>query len=118
MSSGLSAWPRSSRTAASSTAWRLRWASARRVGAITETPRRSSRGPCHISAPRASLLSFAAPRRGHESRMEIPKEQILELLRNAGDHDKAKQADQQLPDQVDTEQHAGILGQLGIDPQE
>jgi hypothetical protein len=50
--------------------------------------------------------------------MEIPKEQILELLRNAGDHDKAEQADQELPDQVDTEQHAGILGKLGIDPQD
>jgi hypothetical protein len=50
--------------------------------------------------------------------MEIPKEQILELLRSAGDHDKADQADQQLPDQVDTEKHAGILGQLGIDPQD
>lgn len=50
--------------------------------------------------------------------MEIPKEQILELLRNAGHHDKVEQADQQLPDQVDPEKHAGILGQLGIDPQE
>jgi hypothetical protein len=50
--------------------------------------------------------------------MEIPKEKILELLRSQGDHDKAQQADQELPDQVDPEQHAGILGQLGIDPQD
>ncbi len=48
--------------------------------------------------------------------MEIPKEQILQMLRDRGNHDQATQADQQLPDQVDPEQHAGLLGQLGIDP--
>lgn len=50
--------------------------------------------------------------------MEIPKEQILELLRNRGDHDKAAQADQELPDQVDPEQHSGLLEKLGLDPAE
>ena len=50
--------------------------------------------------------------------MEIPKEQILELLRSRGDDDKAGQADQELPDKVDTEQHADILQRLGIDPQD
>ena len=48
--------------------------------------------------------------------MQIPKEQILELLRSRGQDDKASQADGELPDQVDTEQHAGILQKLGIDP--
>jgi len=48
--------------------------------------------------------------------MQIPKEQILELLRSRGQDDKAAQADGELPDQVDTEQHAGILEKLGIDP--
>ena len=48
--------------------------------------------------------------------MQIPKEQILELLRSRGENDKAAQADGELPDQVDTEQHAGILQKLGIDP--
>ena len=48
--------------------------------------------------------------------MQIPKEQILELLRSRGEDDKAGQADSELPDQVDTEQHAGILQKLGIDP--
>jgi hypothetical protein len=48
--------------------------------------------------------------------MQIPKEQILELLRSRGQDDKASQADSELPDQVDTEQHAGILQKLGIDP--
>ena len=48
--------------------------------------------------------------------MQIPKEKILELLRSRGENDKADQADGELPDQVDTEQHAGILQKLGIDP--
>ncbi len=50
--------------------------------------------------------------------MEIPKDQILQMLRDRGDHDKAQQADQQLPDQVDPEQHKDLLGQIGIDPGE
>ena len=48
--------------------------------------------------------------------MQIPKEKILELLRSRGQDDKAAQADGELPDQVDTEQHAGVLQRLGIDP--
>jgi hypothetical protein len=47
--------------------------------------------------------------------MQIPKDQILELLRSRGEQDKAAQADSELPDQVDTEQHAGLLSKLGID---
>ncbi len=50
--------------------------------------------------------------------MEIPKEQILQMLRDRGDHDKAQQADQQLPDQVDPEQHSDQLGKIGLDPSE
>jgi len=50
--------------------------------------------------------------------MQIPKEKILELLRSRGDDDKASQAEGELPDQVDTEQHAGLLEKFGIDPQD
>ncbi len=50
--------------------------------------------------------------------MEIPKEQILQMLRDRGDHDNAQQADQQLPDQVDPEQHGDLLGKLGVNPSE
>jgi hypothetical protein len=50
--------------------------------------------------------------------MQIPKEQILEFLRSRGEDDKAGQAENELPDQVDTEQHAGLLEKLGIDPQD
>lgn len=50
--------------------------------------------------------------------MEIPKDQILQLLRSRGEDQKAQKADGQLPDNVDTEKHAGLLQQLGIDPQD
>jgi hypothetical protein len=50
--------------------------------------------------------------------MEIPKEQILDLLRQRGDNDKAEQAQNELPDQVDTERDSGMLDRLGIDPQD
>jgi len=50
--------------------------------------------------------------------MQIPKEQILDLLRQQGDHDKAGKAEQELPDQVDTDRDSGLLSRLGIDPQD
>jgi len=50
--------------------------------------------------------------------MEIPKDKILELLRQRGDNDKADQADRELPDRVDPDRDRGILEQLGIDPQD
>ena len=50
--------------------------------------------------------------------MQIPKDQILEFLRSRGDNDKASQAEGELPDQVDTDQHAGLLQKYGIDPQD
>jgi hypothetical protein len=50
--------------------------------------------------------------------MQIPKDQILEFLRSRGEDDKASQADGELPDQVDTDQHADLLQKYGIDPQD
>jgi predicted PhzF superfamily epimerase YddE/YHI9 len=50
--------------------------------------------------------------------MQLDKNMILDLLRERGQADQANQADQQLPDQVDTDQHADLLQQLGLDPQE
>jgi hypothetical protein len=48
--------------------------------------------------------------------MEIPKQQILDFLREQGKDDQVGEADQQLPDQVDPEQHAGLLQKFGINP--
>jgi hypothetical protein len=50
--------------------------------------------------------------------MQLDKSMILDLLRQRGDHQAADQADQQLPDQVDTDQHAGLLDRFGLDPKE
>jgi hypothetical protein len=48
--------------------------------------------------------------------MEIPKDQILQMLRDRGDQDKADQAAQDLPDQVDPDKHGDLLQKYGIDP--
>jgi hypothetical protein len=48
--------------------------------------------------------------------MQIDKAQILQLLQSQGNDAKAQQADQELPGTVDTDQHAGILQKLGLDP--
>lgn len=50
--------------------------------------------------------------------MKIDKQQILQHLQQQGSQDKAKQADEELPEQVDTEkdEHQNILQRLGIDP--
>jgi hypothetical protein len=50
--------------------------------------------------------------------MEIPKQQILELLQQQGKGDQVGQADQELPERVDTDQHAGLLEKYGLDPAE
>jgi len=50
--------------------------------------------------------------------MQVDKQEIIKLLREKGEHEKADQAAQQLPNQVDHEQHKGLLNQIGIDPQE
>jgi hypothetical protein len=50
--------------------------------------------------------------------MQIDKNTIIEFLRQRGDDQRADQADQELPDQVDTDQHAGLLERFGLDPAE
>jgi hypothetical protein len=50
--------------------------------------------------------------------MEVPKEQILGLLRSRGNKTQAGQANQELPDTVDLERDSGLLSTLGVDPGE
>jgi hypothetical protein len=50
--------------------------------------------------------------------MQIDKGTILDLLRERGQQDQASQAEQDLPDQVDTDRDAGLLQRFGLDPQE
>lgn len=48
--------------------------------------------------------------------MNIDKDAILGLLRGNGQHEQADQAAAELPDQVDTDAHAGLLDKFGINP--
>jgi hypothetical protein len=50
--------------------------------------------------------------------VQIDKNTILGLLRERGQQDQANQAEQELPDQVDTDRDAGLLQRFGLDPQE
>jgi hypothetical protein len=50
--------------------------------------------------------------------MQIDITTILDFLQTSGQHDEAEQASQKLPGRVDHEQHAGLLEELGINPQE
>jgi hypothetical protein len=50
--------------------------------------------------------------------MEIPKDKVLELIKQHGDGGKAGEAEQELPDQVDTDRDAGLLQKFGLDPQD
>lgn len=40
------------------------------------------------------------------------------MLKSQGDTGNVQRADQELPQQVDTEQHAGLLEKFGINPQD
>lgn len=48
--------------------------------------------------------------------MEIPKDKIIELLRERGQHEQATQAEGELPGQVDPERDSGLLTKFGLDP--
>ena len=50
--------------------------------------------------------------------MQIPKDKILEMIQQQGDGAKVDQAKQELPDQVDTDQHSDLLQKFGLNPQE
>jgi len=50
--------------------------------------------------------------------MQLDKAQIIEFLKDRGQHQQADQAQQNLPDKVDTDQHGGLLAQYGISVEE
>ena len=50
--------------------------------------------------------------------MQIPKDQIISLIESRMGGQQAQQASQELPDQVDHEQHADLLQKYNINPQE
>jgi len=50
--------------------------------------------------------------------MQIDKQMVLDLIKQHGNGDQADQAQSELPDQVDTDQHADLLQKFGVNPQE
>lgn len=50
--------------------------------------------------------------------MEIPKAMLVERIRSESGHEAAEKADAKLPDKVDTDSDAGLLRELGVDPNE
>lgn len=48
--------------------------------------------------------------------MQVSRAQVVILLRQQGQRARADQANQQLPDTVDTHAHGELLNNLGIDP--
>jgi hypothetical protein len=50
--------------------------------------------------------------------MLLEKNRILEALRERGLDDRAAFVDKELPDQVDTKKHGGLLAMLGLNPAE
>jgi hypothetical protein len=47
--------------------------------------------------------------------VNIDKSQIIEMLKSRGEDAKAQKAQSELPEQVDTDQHKGLLDSLGLD---
>ena len=50
--------------------------------------------------------------------MQIDKDTVVSMIRERGDSEQASRAEQELPDQVDTEQDRGLLERFGVDPGE
>jgi hypothetical protein len=50
--------------------------------------------------------------------MQLDKGQIIEFLKDRGQHEQAAQAQQNLPEQVDTDAHGGLLAQHGVSVEE
>jgi hypothetical protein len=50
--------------------------------------------------------------------MEIPKDKILEMIKQQGKGDQVDQADKELPDNVDPERDSGLLEKFGLKPQD
>ena len=48
--------------------------------------------------------------------MEIPKDKILDMIKEHGKGDQVDQAAKELPDQVDPERDSGLLEKFGLEP--
>ncbi len=49
--------------------------------------------------------------------MQLDKQTVIDLITKHGDASQVDKATQQLPDQVDTDEHSGLLERFGLSPQ-
>ena len=47
--------------------------------------------------------------------MKLDKQELVRMLRTQGDNDTADQAEQRLPDEIDTDRDGDALDELGLD---
>src|SRR4051794_30760499 len=86
-------------------------------GAVNVTGYRCSRCGTPLGhGPARPVTRRAAP--GSNRRMEISKEQIIQVLRSTDDQAKAEKAANKRPEQVDTDRDSELLAKLGIDPKQ
>ena len=50
--------------------------------------------------------------------MQFDKAQIIDMVKSDGDSGKANQAENELPETVDTDRDAGLLAKFGLNPQD
>jgi hypothetical protein len=76
------------------------------------------------AVPLASLCGSAVPVRhsgrrapavGTEDCVKLDKQELVRMLRTEGDNDTADAVEGRLPDEIDTDQHAGELEAVGLD---
>jgi hypothetical protein len=49
--------------------------------------------------------------------MQLDKQTVIDMITKHGDASRVDEAAQQLPDQVDTDEHGGLLERFGLSPQ-
>lgn len=84
-----------------------------------EQTRSSFRGWCGLKKSTPPALPYTRLTE-LECTVNIDKNQIIDMLKNQGDDDKAEQANKELPDQVDTDNddHQNLLSKFGVNPSE
>ncbi len=50
--------------------------------------------------------------------MQFDKQMVIDFLREQGQQDQAGRADQELPQQVDSDRDAGLLQKFGVNPKD
>jgi uncharacterized protein (DUF2267 family) len=50
--------------------------------------------------------------------MQFDKQTVLDMIKDQMGSERADQAAQQLPDQIDHEEHADLLQRFGVNPQD